>query len=155
MPVRSFLQLSLVLKDCCLLRLVSPFVSHQEFLMQRFGLSDEDLPEDSSLRRWHPAFALDTVVPEVEPVPLPPRPLNGVIDDAKITSASEAVATFRARALFREARICEKLASREGAGEQLGSSTATAATAGPTKPSNSAVLKGVSAALLAKVSEEG
>ncbi|KAL5110372.1 DNA replication factor Cdt1 [Taenia crassiceps] len=127
--------------------------AHREFLMQRFGLSEEDLPEDSSLRRWHPAFALDTIVPEVEPAPLPPRPLNGAGDATKITSASEAVAAFRARALFREARACESLASQEGAGEQLGPPTATAASAGLSKASNNAVLRGVSAALLAKVRE--
>ncbi|CDS41983.1 dna replication factor cdt1 [Echinococcus multilocularis] len=140
-----------VFHDSLLLRVKK---AHREFLMVHFGLLEGDLPEDSSLRRWHPAFALDTAVPEVEPVPLPPRPLNGPGGDSRITSAGEAVTTFRARALFREARACEKLVSQEATDERkLGPPTAAAAVTGSSKTSNSAILRGVSAALLAKVRE--
>lgn len=140
-----------IFQDSLLLRVKK---AHREFLMVRFGLLEGDLPEDSSLRRWHPAFALDTAVPEVEPVPLPPRPLNGPGGDSRITSAGEAVTTFRERALFREARACEKLVSQEATDERkLGPPTAAAAVTGSSKTSNSAILRGVSAALLAKVRE--
>ncbi|VDM16567.1 unnamed protein product [Hydatigera taeniaeformis] len=127
--------------------------AHREFLMGRFGLSEDDLPEDSSLRRWHPAFALDTVVPEVEPIPLPPRPPNSTGDDDKITSASEAVAAFRTRALFREAKACENLVPKGVTDQKFAPPTPTTATADPNRTSNSAALRGVSAALLAKVRE--
>ncbi|KAM7537185.1 hypothetical protein Aperf_G00000072622 [Anoplocephala perfoliata] len=128
---------------------------HRKFLISRFCLSKADLPDDSTLRRWHPAFPLDTAVPEVEPAILPPRPLDG--SDAKITSARDAMAAFRARALFREAKVCEEIAT---ASEQNSSQPARSSdenpdsgVSSPIKTSTISALKGVSAALLAKVRE--
>ncbi len=118
--------------------------------MSRFGMTESELPADSSLRRWHPAFALDTAVSEVEPAPLPPRPASAGGDE-KITSAREAVAAFRARALFREATLCEKLAPPTTA-ESLPPKAPLPLTTTTAKPSTATQLKGVSASLLARVS---
>ncbi|VDN21548.1 unnamed protein product [Dibothriocephalus latus] len=79
-------------------------------MINKLSLSESDLPTDSPIKRWHPAFPLDTAVPTIAPTPLPPKP---DANENKITSASEAVAAFRARALFREANICERVRERE------------------------------------------
>lgn len=117
--------------------------------MSRFGVPESELPSDAALRRWHPAFALDTSVPEVEPAPLPPRPLAYAGAEEKITSAREAVSAFRARALFKEAALCEKLIPASPSPP----TPVEAVTPHPPKPTSSAAshLKGVSASLLAKV----
>ncbi|VDN96189.1 unnamed protein product [Rodentolepis nana] len=134
--------------------------AHKKFLISRFNLSEADLPDDSSLRRWHPAFSLDTAVPKVELGVLPPHPSDG--SDAKITSARDAVVAFRARALFREAKVCEKIAAAKG--ETPGTTTSrnipsfgdnpdSGVSSPGKKPSGSAELKGISASLLAKIRE--
>ncbi|KAM3188300.1 hypothetical protein ACTXT7_000523 [Hymenolepis weldensis] len=130
--------------------------AHKKFLISRFNLSESDLPDDTSLRRWHPAFALDTAVPEVEPGVLPPHPSDG--SDIKITSARDAVVAFRARALFREAKVCEKIAAAKG---ELPATTSRSRSgledspdsgvSSPVKKPSDVELKGVSASLLAKV----
>nr|CDS33346.1 dna replication factor cdt1 [Hymenolepis microstoma] len=132
--------------------------AHKKFLISRFSLSESDLPDDASLRRWHPAFALDTAVPKVEPGVLPPHPSDG--SDAKITSARDAVVAFRARALFREAKVCEKVAAAMGEKSDttrrsrlgFGDSSNSGVSSMDKKPSV-AELKGISASLLAKVRE--
>lgn len=133
---------------------IDTFYSHlQKFLVSRFYLSEADLPDDSSLRRWHPAFPLDTAVPEIEPAILPPRPSDG--SDVKITSARDAVAVFRARALFKEAKVCEEIAARREQYSPQAKSSNESPDSGvnsPVKNSTATVLKDVSAALLAKVS---
>lgn len=119
-----------------------PFIFPQQaFLMSKFNLSEDDVPSDASLRRWHPAFQLDTAVAEVETGPLPPRPSE---EDNKITSASEAVAAFRARALFREAQLCEKLCPTIEIATPI--KIITAPVVAPAKN-----LKGISESLLARV----
>ncbi|VDL44631.1 unnamed protein product [Hymenolepis diminuta] len=130
--------------------------AHKKFLISRFNLSESDLPDDTGLRRWHPAFALDTAVPEVEPGALPPHPSDG--SDTKIISARDAVVAFRARALFREAKVCEKIAAAKG---ELPATTSRSKSgledspdsgvSSPVKKPSNVELKGISASLLAKV----
>ncbi|TNN12231.1 DNA replication factor Cdt1 [Schistosoma japonicum] len=80
--------------------------SHREFLISELGIDPSKLPEDSSLRRWHPKFPLESAVTSILPSPLPVRPSEF---EQKITSAKDAVKAFQARALFREAETCHQI----------------------------------------------
>ncbi|CAL8088770.1 unnamed protein product [Calicophoron daubneyi] len=146
--------------------------AHREFLRNSLGIEPSQLPDDAELRRWHPRFPLETAVPLVQPVPLPLRPSDA---DHKITSAKEAVQAFQARALFREAEICQNVANNRM--PSIPSPTKASAlsprktnsqtchtgntpqklpsvalfTSGPPANSVAANLKGVSQSLLAKV----
>nr|VZI39706.1 unnamed protein product [Spirometra erinaceieuropaei] len=123
--------------------------AHKEFLVNKLALPESDLPPDSPLKRWHPAFPLDTAVPTVPSTPLPPKP---DAKEGKITSASEAVIAFRARALFREAEICEKLCPHPQDVKQTAVPSPPQAPGSLTRP-NVAALKGISESLLARVRE--
>ncbi|KAK4472030.1 hypothetical protein MN116_005405 [Schistosoma mekongi] len=80
--------------------------SHREFLTSELGIDSSKLPEDSSLRRWHPKFPLESAIPSILSSPLPVRPSEF---EQKITSAKDAVKAFQARALFREAETCHQI----------------------------------------------
>ncbi|CAH8532664.1 unnamed protein product [Schistosoma bovis] len=80
--------------------------SHRVFLTSELGIDPSELPEDSSLRRWHPKFPLESAVACIVSSPLPIRPSDF---EQKITSAKDAVKAFQARALFREADTCHQI----------------------------------------------
>lgn len=90
-----------------LLLLDHVFRAHRNFLQFELGFDAAQLPEDKDFLRWHPRFDLDSMVPEVQAAPLPVHLPTG---DQKITSARDAVEAFQARALFREADVCQKVA---------------------------------------------
>ncbi|VDP79272.1 unnamed protein product [Echinostoma caproni] len=91
----------------CILRTDDLF-SFQEFLKTLPGINASDLPDDTELRRWHPKFALDIIVPPIQPSPLPIKPSDA---EHNITTARDAVRAFQARALFREAEACQNVAN--------------------------------------------
>ncbi|KAF7257249.1 hypothetical protein EG68_05838 [Paragonimus skrjabini miyazakii] len=153
------------------------FRAHREFLHTKLGIDSTGLPNDTELRRWHPKFCLESMVPPIKPTPLPIRPSAM---EGKITSAKDAVKAFQARALFREADICQSVAllrhdpmptipsptkasacSPRKPTVQSGPSpagtpsvalfTSSAANVPPQSPSVACSLKGVSETLLAKV----
>ncbi|KAF5399864.1 hypothetical protein PHET_06601 [Paragonimus heterotremus] len=153
------------------------FRAHREFLHTKLGIDSTGLPNDTELRRWHPKFCLESMVPPIQPTPLPIRPSAM---EGKITSAKDAVKAFQARALFREADICQTVAllrhdpmptipsptkasacSPRKPTVQSGLSparapsvalfTSSAANVPPSSPSVACTLKGVSETLLAKV----
>ncbi|KAA3678281.1 chromatin licensing and DNA replication factor 1 [Paragonimus westermani] len=146
------------------------FRAHREFLHTKLGIDSTGLPNDTELRRWHPKFCLESMVPPIQPTPLPIRPSA---TEEKITSAKDAVRAFQARALFREADICQNVAllrhdpmptipsptkasacSPRKPTVQSASSialfTSSAASVPPSSPSVACSLKGVSETLLAK-----
>ncbi|TGZ58742.1 hypothetical protein CRM22_009485 [Opisthorchis felineus] len=84
------------------------FRAHREFLQSKLGIDAAQLPDDKELRRWHPRFCLDTMVPLIQPAPLPVRPSAM---DSKITTAKDAVKAFQARSLFRDADVCQNVAN--------------------------------------------
>ncbi|KER21167.1 hypothetical protein T265_10444 [Opisthorchis viverrini] len=84
------------------------FRAHREFLQSKLGIDASQLPDDKELRRWHPRFCLDTMVPLIQPAPLPVRPSAM---DSKITTAKDAVKAFQARSLFRDADVCQNVAN--------------------------------------------
>ncbi|KAG5445885.1 replication licensing factor Cdt1 [Clonorchis sinensis] len=84
------------------------FRAHREFLQCKLGIDASQLPDDKELRRWHPRFCLDTMVPVIQPAPLPVRPSAM---DSKITTAKDAVKAFQARSLFRDADVCQNVAN--------------------------------------------
>ncbi|CAH8620551.1 unnamed protein product [Dicrocoelium dendriticum] len=84
------------------------FRAHRNFLQSALGFDPAQLPEDKHLRRWHPRFNLESMVPEIATAPLP---VHLPTADQKITTAKDAVEAFQARALFREAEACQKVAS--------------------------------------------
>ncbi|KAF6768195.1 hypothetical protein AHF37_07376 [Paragonimus kellicotti] len=153
------------------------FRAHREFLHTKLGIDSTGLPNDTELRRWHPKFCLESMVPPIQPTPLPIRPSAM---EGKITSAKDAVKAFQARALFREADICQSVAllrhdsmptipspTKASAcsprkptvhSEQsptrapsVALFTSSAANVPPPSPSVACSLKGVSETLLAKV----
>ncbi|CAH8494472.1 unnamed protein product [Schistosoma turkestanicum] len=80
--------------------------SHRIFLTSELGIDPSKLPEDSSLRRWHPKFPLESAIPPIASSPLPIRPSDF---EQKIITAKDAVKAFQARALFREADTCHQI----------------------------------------------
>ncbi|VDM03395.1 unnamed protein product [Schistocephalus solidus] len=126
--------------------------AHREFLVNKLSISESDLPPDSPIKRWHPAFPLDTAVPTIPSTPLPPKP---DANESKITSASEAVAAFRSRALFREAEICERFSPHPQDAKKTYKSVVPSPSqaSGSLTKSNAVALKGISESLLARVRE--
>ncbi|KAF8561795.1 hypothetical protein P879_08757 [Paragonimus westermani] len=146
------------------------FRAHREFLHTKLGIDSTGLPNDTELRRWHPKFCLESMVPPIQPTPLPIRPSA----TEEITSAKDAVRAFQARALFREADICQSVAllrhdpmptipspTKASAcsprkptvqsAPSVALFTSSAASVPPPSPSVACSLKGVSETLLAKV----
>lgn len=72
------------------------------------NIESSKIPDDSTLRRWHPKFLLNSAVPKIQPSPLPVCPSDL---EQKVTSAKEAVKAFQARALFCEADACQNIAN--------------------------------------------